>query len=280
MNWETTKTWLIVSFSLLDLFLGWQLVQNRQEMQSYTEPYADLLANTKTLLADHGFSLDTPVPSSAPNLSTLQATFAKPYLSDLVKEAFPKDPPALHVNTSAGTAAGTPGSIKLLGGGTWQVSYTIPQALRQSSPGEVLNWVDNGSLYHLDPILSGPGTKIFDEQYNGFPIYDATVDSTVDATHLYGYMQTELVHIAPADRAKPVITALDALDSLAQSMDKSTIGPDNKIDSITLGYAQKLNTTSSVTAASNYWFPVWRIVSGSTVYYINAFSGEVETASS
>ncbi|WDL99175.1 two-component system regulatory protein YycI [Alicyclobacillus sp. ALC3] len=280
MNWETTKTWLIVSFSLLDLFLGWQLVQDRQEMQSYTEPYADLLASTKTLLADHGFSLDTSVPSSAPNLSTLKATFAKPKLANLVAEAFPKNTSALRQNASAGTAQGAPGSVKLLGNGTWQVSYTVPQPLHQGHPGQVLNWVDNGSLYHLDPILSGPGTKIFDEVYNGFPIFDATVDSTVDTTHLYGYMQTELVHIAPADKVKPVITALDALDSLAQSMDKSTIGPDNKIESITLGYAQKVDTTGSETAASNYWFPVWRIVSGSTVYYINAFSGEVETASS
>lgn len=280
MNWETTKTWLIVSFSLLDLFLGWQLVQNRQEMQSYTEPYADLLANTKTLLADHGFSLETSVPSTAPDLSTLKAQFANPKLSDLVTEAFPKNAPTLRQNASAGSADGPHGSIKMLGDGTWQVTYKTPQPLDKSGPEQVLKVVDNGSTYRLDPILSGSGTKIFDEQYNNFPIFDATVDSNVDATHLYGYMQTELTNITPADQPKPVITALDALDSLAQSMDKSAIGPDNKIDSITLGYAQKLAPTSSVTAASDYWFPVWRIVSGSAVYYINAFSGEVETASS
>lgn len=280
MNWETTKTWLIVSFLLLDLFLGWQLGQNRQEMQSYTEPYADLLANTKTLLADHGFSLDTSVPSTAPNLSTLKAEFAKPTLTQLVKTAFPNNGATLHISDKNGSATGARGTIKLLGDGTWQVTYTAPQKLSVGAADKMLKWVSDGSNYRVDPNLQASGNLLFEQQYNHFPIFDATVLSSVDAHHLFGYMQTELVNIAPANQPKPVISALDALDSLAQSMDKSAIGPDNKINSIALGYAQKLSTGSGVAASSDYWFPVWRVVSGSTVYYINAFSGEVETASS
>lgn len=285
MNWETTKTWLIVSFLVLDLFLGWQLIQYRQEMRSYTEPYPDLLANTKTLLADHGFVLDTSVPSSEPTLPTLKAAFAKPALKQLARTALPSNGSTVHINTKQGTAQSPDGRIKRVSDGTWQVTYKKPQVLTGHTPGrisgQVLKWVPDGNLYRLDSTLQAQGTLLFEQQYGHFPIFDATVSASVNNSRLYGFLETELTGITAANKPKPVITALDALASLAESMDKSTIGSDNKIDSISLGYAHKLSANSNVNASSSgYWFPVWRIVTGSTIYYINAFSGEVETASS
>jgi hypothetical protein len=52
--------------------------------------------------------------------------------------------------------------------------------------------------------------------------------------------------------------------------------------SIQLGYIHKVpqnpNSSSSL-AAPNYWFPAWRIITSQQAYYINAFTGEVDTTS-
>lgn len=278
MNWETTKTWLIVSFLLLDIFLGWQWLQNRNEMLSYTETNADMLANTKTLLADHGLALDATIPTSEPAMSTLKAQFANPKLTQISGKALPSGT-KVKINTAAGTAASSTGNVKLLGPGTWQVIYTPPRSVSSNPKGQILQWVVNGGVYRYDHSLTTPGAFVFEQQYDDYPIFDATIDASFDGKSLYSYTQLELNNVSPASDAKPVISALDALDSLADSMDKSSIGGDNRIHSVDLGYAQKLTKALGTnTSSSNYWFPVWRITVGTTVYYVNAFSGEVEPA--
>jgi regulatory protein YycI of two-component signal transduction system YycFG len=275
VNWETTKTWLIVSFLLLDLFLGWQWFENRQEMLSYTETNADLLANTKTLLANHGLTLDTAVPTSEPSLPTLKGQFAKVSLTRVAHAAFPG---AGRLNATADAVSAPSGSVHLVAPGNWEVTCTPPRAVSVHPEDTILKLVWQGQNYRLDQDLNTTGAMVFDQTYDGYPIFDVTVDASYDGAHLFGYTETELSNIAAASDPKPVISALDALDSLANSMDKSSVGTDNRIHSVRLGYAEKLTNALGIASASNYWFPVWRVAVGTTVYYINAFSGEVEPA--
>lgn len=284
MNWETAKTWLIGAFLILDVILGWQLVQSRREMQGYVESSSDLLADTKTLLAEHGLSLATRVPESHPDMSSLHAQAPDVPLRDVGRAAFPKAK-TLVIDNTAGTVSTREGRIQFQAIGTWQVDYTPPMA-----PGNhgVRGWLDNvwkGNEYVEDaadtlPIVSSSAVPVFVEKYQGFPIFDAQVIFQLAGKQLAGYTQSAIVNVYSVGGEKPIISALDALDGLANAVDKSMGQGDNRILKIDLGYHQKvaIDPLGSPLAASDYWFPVWRVITAQQVYYINAFTGEVDAA--
>lgn len=279
MNWENAKSWLIVAFLILNLALGWQLYQSRQQMLGYVEPYSDLLANTKTLLAEHNFSLDAQVPQNHPNLPSLHAEPVNPPLKELAHGVFPQ---ATHVNidNSLGIASTQYGRIKLNGDGSWQVSYNNPPSLTNQHIQDLLQNAWHGQDYEPDTATSQTGLLVYLQNYQNYPVYDASIMIQTDSNQLLGYTQSGLTQITPAGQPKPIISALDALDSLANAVDKSNQYTDNRILRIDLGYARKSGSTSTSSGASAaYWFPVWRVVTSTQIYYINALTGEVELSS-
>lgn len=289
MNWELAKNWLIVAFLILDLILGWQVVQSRKELVGYVESYSDLLANTKTILAEHGFSLDTTPPAQHPDVPFLHADYSSPSLPTLMQTSFPKNP-SYAIDEDTGTARTTDGVLKLVDKGTWVVQYDDPPLLSSNNPTDYLNFAWQGSNYAYESTVSTqtnngpskPSLVAFAQKYGSFWIFDSEVSMAVSNGKLLGYQQTSLSNMYAIGDAKPTISALDALDSLANSVDKSMQRIDNKVLSIQLGYIHKVpqnpNSSSSL-AAPNYWFPAWRIITSQQTYYINAFTGEVDTTS-
>ncbi len=277
MNWETAKGWLIAAFFILDVILGWQVVQSRNELRGYVESYSDLLANTKTLLADHGFMLATPVPQDQPDLPSFRAQFATPKLGDLWPVCFPQAK-GVRLNSQEKTAITEDGRIRVVAPGTWQVTYTNPPSV--PSGANLLHFVWDGTRYQFNQEPSMNGTVIYAESYNGYPIFDVALSIQFGENALYGYMQTNIQNIVPAEKPQPIISALDALDNLANTVDKSGDGADNKILRVDLGYAHKIPTApfKAVSTREDYWFPVWRVLTDGQVYYVNALTGEVETA--
>ncbi|MCL6626919.1 MAG: hypothetical protein K6T68_10095, partial [Alicyclobacillus shizuokensis] len=116
MNWETAKTWLIGMFLILDVLLGWQYASARAEMRGYSESYSDLLANTRTLLAQHNFSLAASVPTKHADMASFSARLAGASLTQAAKTAFAGKPAG---ERGRGRGAGPDGSVKGLGQGTW-----------------------------------------------------------------------------------------------------------------------------------------------------------------
>jgi regulatory protein YycI of two-component signal transduction system YycFG len=278
MNWETAKGWLIAAFLVLDLVLGFQVIQSRNELQGYVESYSDLLANTKTLLADHGFTLAASIPQDEPNLPSFQAQFSNPELDNLWPVCFPKAK-TTKLNFNDGSVVTEDGRIKFISPGTWQVMYTNPAPI--GSVVSPLHYVWQGNAYQLDsPTSAGGGTQTYTQLYDSLPIFDVTVNLDVESGSLYGFIQTSIQGIAPAGKPQPIISALDALDNLANSVDKTGDGVDNKISRVDLGYAHKISVapSQSGTVRDNYWFPVWRVLTDRQIYYVNALTGEVEVA--
>jgi hypothetical protein len=291
MNWEVAKNWLLAAFLLLDLFLGWQVYESRREMLGYVASASDRLANTKTILSEHGFILDTNVPLEHPNMAFVRAEFGSVPLADLGQAAFPQSN-SLQVDEQAGVVRGNQGEIRTLGQGQWQVHYATPVPI--SDPGlSNLPGVWQAGQYQPDaghtPASaagktggSANGVRVFVQTAAGFPVFDAQVQVDVAAGRATGFTQTWLTGISPVGDAKPTISAMDALDSLASAVDKSTSGTDNKILSVTLGYVHKVPKSpagAQEMPAPNYWFPVWRVVTIHHTYYINAFTGEVAAES-
>lgn len=279
MNWENAKSWLIVAFLVLNLVLGWQLYQSRQQMLGYVEPYSDLLANTKTLLAQHNFSLDAQVPENHPNLPSLHAEPVNLSLKDLVHTVFPQAT-RVNINNSLGVATTQYGRVKLNGDGSWQVSYNNPTSLSNQHLQDLLQNAWHGQEYEPDTATSQSGLLVYLQNYQNYPVYDSSILIQTGPNQILGYTQTGLTHITPTGQAKPIISALDALDSLAYAVDKSSQLTDNRILRIDLGFARKSGSISASSGASAaYWFPVWRVVTSAQIYYINALTGEVELSS-
>lgn len=279
MNWETAKTWLMVMFLVLDLVLGWQWLQSRDALRGYVESNSDMLANTKTLLAEHGLALETDVPTDSPQMATLHASFATAALTDLAKIAFPETS-VTPFNPATGIITTKQGQIRLFEPGTWAVTYNpaVPFGRKQG----VLSLANR--LWHANWYTPDPSSNIGDEtvlleRYAGYSLFDVPISLQIQKHTLLSYTENALVNITPVGANKPVISALDALDSLAVAVDKSTLSTDNKILKIDLGYLRKqpANPFGSTVTPTNYWFPVWRVVTAVQTYYINAFSGEVES---
>lgn len=291
MNWEVAKNWLLAAFLLLDLFLGWQVYESRREMLGYVASASDRLANTKTILSEHGFILDTTVPSEHPNMAFVRAEFASVSLADLGRAAFPESK-ALQIDEQAGMVRCAQGEIHTLGQGQWQVNYATPVPFSDQGlsglPGvwQAGQYQPDTGRTPTNPAgkAGGPanGIRMFAQTAAGFPVFDAEVQVDVAAGRATGFTQTALTGIAPVGDAKPTISAMDALDSLASAVDKSSNGTDNKILSVTLGYVHKVTKSpagAQEMPAPNYWFPAWRVVTTRQTYYINAFTGEVATES-
>ncbi|WP_067930355.1 two-component system regulatory protein YycI [Alicyclobacillus kakegawensis] len=272
MNWETAKTWLIGMFLILDVLLGWQYASARAEMRGYSESYSDLLANTRTLLAEHNFSLAASVPTKHADMASFSASLGGASPAEAAKAAFAGKPAR---ESGRGQVAGVDGSVKGLGQGTWEVEYRRPVPFESKHPEQLLDRVVSGSSYALDRGAGAGGVLVFDQLYGGkYPIFDASV--LVDATNqaMTGYQQTLLTKIRATSSPKPIISALDALNSLANSVDKSSQEKDNTIVGIDLGYLGS-PSGSAAGGGKRYWFPVWRIVTDAGVYYVNAFTGEL-----
>lgn len=277
MNWETAKNWLISIFLILDISLGWQLMSSRQQIIGYEESYTDLLASTKTVLAEHSLTLAAPVPTAAPDMPSFRATFSQPALADLSGAVFPKYP-IIAADATGGYVITNLGRLKILEVGTWQVVYTAPITIQSVSA--IPSYLWHGDEYALDSAASTKQVPVFTQKYNGYPIFDVQATSDVQGNILNGFVQMSIGQISTVGDPKPIISAINALDSLANAVDKSTQYPDNKILKIDLGYARKLSVGPVGPDAqnSNYWFPVWRVSTAAQVYFINAFTGEVDTS--
>jgi regulatory protein YycI of two-component signal transduction system YycFG len=278
LNWETAKTWLIVVFLLLDLLLGWQYIQSRQATKGYIESRTDLIANTKTLLAQHEFSLAASIPQTHPDLPSIKAQTAALNLHQLVTKILP-NAKTLSYNQQSGSVTADTGTIKIDEPGTWTVTLTPPRQIKNSDSAPLL--AIDGTKYKQDTTLTGTQNWVFEESFQGLPMFDAPLEVQHKNEKASHFQQTLYSNIQVVGNPKPTISALDALNSLANNtVDKSSQGKDNVIHEIDLGYALKANgNVSSSTASSNYWFPVWRIVTVNNIYYINAFTGEIETQS-
>lgn len=277
MNWEVAKTWLIALFVVLDVILGWQLYSSHQVSSGYTESPADLLASTKTLLADHGLQLATQVPTTQPELAAFQADSEMPALGTLESVVFPHAK-TVHIHKARGEVITNEGTLNTLQSSVIAVNYA--PALPFSSKRGVLDVAYRGDEYTLDDVTSSKAHAVYLQSVNGLPVFDVQIVTSQTATALQNFTEVHIDHVVNTSTPKPVISALEALDSLANEVDKSEMASDNKILKVDLGYARKVAITNGSTLGNNagYWFPVWRVVTEGQTYYVNAFTGEVEIA--
>ncbi|WP_018131047.1 two-component system regulatory protein YycI [Effusibacillus pohliae] len=266
MDWSRAKTYLILTFLLLDIVLGYQYWQARTEQASYVQSFAEQLAEVRELLASQKWELRTEVPKTTPELGFLQVRYLP----------LPPDEWAKRI-----------GGGKLLHQGPGQVTVDLSEKhiavnLEEDNPGDKALAQIGAKLspketYQYDRKLQeskDSGIIQYLQMYNNYPIFSAPLELVVQGGKLIRYQQTALNVVGEGGGRKQVISALHALRSLSESIDKSGKRADNRvIREIRLGYYSK-----PFNADEWYLIPMWRILSDREVYYVNALTGEVELA--
>lgn len=267
MDWSRAKTYLIMTFLLLDLVLGYQFWKLRTEQAGYVQSYAEQLTEVRDLLASQKWQIQTEVPRVTATLGYLHVRYL--------------DAPTEEWKKRIATATG----ITFKGPGQLTVDLTdkeISANLEEETMGDRLwsqltTWVWPKELYKYDrnyEIGKGIGVVKYLQHFNGYPIFSASIDVMIQGDKVTRYSQAALDVIREEGPKKQVISAVHALRSLSESIDKTAKSNDNKIiRDIRLGYYSK-----TYNADEWYLTPVWRVLTAQEVYYVNALTGEVELA--
>lgn len=282
MDFAKVKALLIAVFLGLNLFLGYQWWSLQTAVAVYNQPASDQLANIQRSLAQHGVHLAAIVPTETPTMPMLHVTSDHTSLTSIAAQIWG---PHVKVHTKH-TASGdllisNQGHIYRSGAGRLVVSYMPNFATTHATFGQkkvltsLQKWLSrngyNFSVYQISSWYTHNENSVgtYMQAYNSYPIFSAVLTVYVEHNHLSGYHQ-QYLGIVGTVNPRPVSSAVNALLSLVQYMDKARINADNTIQDIRLGYDSGITTKSSW-----YLAPVWRIGTSLGVFYVNAVTGEV-----
>jgi len=248
MDWSRAKTLLIIAFLLLDLFLGHEVYKVRvlgEPASSRADATADA---TRDLLELWGIRVEIPLPETAPNVAVLYVR--SPY--DL-------------------------GAVRAGGKQVWEYQGLLlavwKRALRVTSPRpdavaeRLADEVFRFPEYRYDPVQSLGSRHVFVQTVNNLPLFDVTVEATVENGVLRGYVQ-RYAEVRQMGLAYPAVPPQAALFTLVRN---GLLPPGAVVRHVELGY-----TGYPTGSEEQALLPVWRILASGRVYYVNAITGGIE----
>lgn len=267
MDWSRAKTYLILTFLLLDFALGYQYWRQQTEQAGYVQSFSEQLAEIRELLASQKWELRAEVPKATPELAFLHVRY----------QSFPLEEWSGWIGEDGKLFYKGPGQVTVELSG----KDVRPRPEDDGTADKILSQVNlkiwPKNLYRFDgKIQDGEGVERirYLQIYDEYPIFSAPLELIVQGEKVTGYHLTALDVLGESGGKKQVISALHALRSLSESMDKSERRPDNKIiREIRIGYYSK-----PFNADEWYLIPAWRITTDREIYYVNALTGEAELA--
>lgn len=265
MDWSKAKTYLILTFLLLDIVLGYQYWRLRDEQASYVQSFTEQLQDVRQLLAAQKWDLQTEVPRNTPEMGFLHVRYFGGSQAEWQKQVG--------------------GADRLLYKAPGQVSVTLSDKNFVANPEQAgigeqllsqlgtLVWQKENYRFDRTSIdKDGSGIITYLQSYNGYPVFSAPLEVLIQQNKAVRYNQVALQMKGEEGGKKQVISAILALRSLSESIDKTDKTPDNKvIRDVRLGYFSR-----TYNADEWYMTPVWRIITDRDTYYVNAMTGEVE----
>jgi regulatory protein YycI of two-component signal transduction system YycFG len=286
MDWSKAKTYLIFTFFLLDLLLGYQYYAVCNVEAGTVQSFEEQMAEVRDLLQSRNLILGTDVPKETPELGFLRVRYAqvdpKRAASKLLKN--PQLVDTTNSHPSWVQYQGDKGTFTYKGSG--ELLYDVTPMHITLSPddpkifdrlyAEIGTFVWNPLSFGGDRVIKqgeNDATVRYVQMYQNYPIFSAPIHVTLQNGQVTLIQQSALEIIGEEGNKKPVISAVSALRSLAESMDKSTVPEHNRvIRDIRLGYFSKPFNTDSW-----YLAPMWRITTDQNVYFVNGMTGELET---
>ncbi|MBB5324103.1 regulatory protein YycI of two-component signal transduction system YycFG [Anoxybacillus tepidamans] len=252
MDWSKTKTIFIITFLILDLFLGYQFMQKRSSSQldvilettieeqleangiTYVEipkeiTKASYVSGKSKIFTREETEKLTNQKVTTSNQPVLQATFVQP-----VSLANFKDP------------------------------YSLNEFLQQNIIG--------GKNYAFWSFDEKSQTIICFQKYGNKMIYKNVSSMLLlhlnDKKEVVSYEQTMLDDLEKYEKKQDIIPAIKAIETLYK---KDYLKPGDRVTTIELGYYALVQFT-----ASQVLTPTWHIVvNGKKDYFIHAFEGQI-----
>lgn len=267
MDWSRAKTYLILTFLLLDLVLGYQFWKMRNEQAGYVQSFSEQLTEVRGLLATQKWEIQTELPRITPSLGYLHVRYLNASAEEWRKR----------IGNANNLMYKGPGQVSLDLNDKDIQGNLEDDALGERLWAQLTTWVWPRELYKYDrsyEIGKGIGVVRYMQVYNGYPIFSAPIEIVIQGNKVTRYSQVALEVIREEGSKRQVISAVHALRSLSESIDKTPKSNDNRIiRDIRLGYYSK-----TFNADEWYLTPVWRVLTDQEVYYVNAMTGEVELA--
>lgn len=237
MAWGRAKTILILTFLLLNLLLGYQLWIDANITGVYFEK-AEIREETHQLLKSRGIQWNREIPGETPELREFTITLA-PGASGIRRIEL--DNPL------------TRGQI-----------FTSKEVSE-----EVSSRIPNFSDYEYDPVLSSDAVYVFNQLYEGRPMFEITLKLFSRGSEIFAYEQLHgEIEVGEQTEEHQVLSAYKAVGFLAENV----LEAGSVIEEVRLGYhGQVFDSDVRVLA------PKWRIATADgEVYYVHAINGEVE----
>ncbi|MBS4021153.1 MAG: two-component system regulatory protein YycI [Dethiobacter sp.] len=278
MDLSRAKTILIVSFLLLNIFLGLRLYHSPQYVRvrgGITGDEADL---AREVLQNAGYEVSTVVPRQTPRLSLLHVS-RPPVSGPFWSEKFWGDKGEITAVLQEGTLTLRKGgeTVQISPGG--MVVYLRPGAGEAAGEdGRVnadrflreRNLLEDNLKFDL-AIAAEDAAYLYRylQTYRGFPLFSGYIDIR---TSPEGIREARIYSILPigfSEKELRVISAAAAVNTLVKQPGAFIA---KKIVDISLGYYSQHYDAERWEIA-----PVWRFAaSDGSVFYVNAFTGEAE----
>lgn len=279
MDWSRAKTYLILTFLFLDILLGVQYWNSKSEASKYVETLPEQMSEVQAVLATYKIKIATDIPTELPKLGFLRVRFA------------PLDPASVarrivgsHATSKGAVFEGA--GVRFTATGTGQysmelLSNPIPYASQDDHSQSVIvhelaPYVWDMNSYKLDYIQPSRDAAAvrFLQYYHDYPLFTSTIEGYINHGQITSVTQSYLQVVSEESYRKTVLSAISAIRSLVESMDKPPPTKDNRmIRDIRLGYYSK-----GFNADEWFMAPMWRIVIDQDTYYVNALTGDVEQA--
>ncbi|KEO84973.1 two-component system regulatory protein YycI [Tumebacillus flagellatus] len=295
MDWSKAKTYFIVTFLLLDLLLGYQFYSAQKEAAEYVQSFSSQLQELKDVLSERKMVLQTEVPKETPVMHFLQASHPKEPFADIAQDTF-HGVSLVEDDKSKGTMKfkTNDGEFGVTGNGYFTMRYTptlrmdgdsTPSKLGALVMAKIDGTVWHQDLYREDLINHDRSVVRYLQSYQKYPIFSALLEVHLQNSEIVGYNQKALEVGDEQESGQRVLSAISAVRAVADSLDPGTpahLQPANAGDGnsgapvairdIKLGYYSPNYDDADVW----YLWPMWRIVTDQKVYYVNAFTGQVE----
>ncbi|MBA2874358.1 two-component system regulatory protein YycI [Thermaerobacillus caldiproteolyticus] len=252
MDWSKTKTIFIITFLILDFFLGYQFMEKRSNSQ------LDVILETtiEEQLEANGITyVELPKEiTKATYVSGKSKTFTRQEISKLFNQK-------VTVSNQTILQATFIHPISL---SNFRDPYRLSEFLQRH--------ILNGKDYTFWAFDEKSNTIICFQKYNGKVIYKNVSSMLLlhlnEKNEVVSYEQTLLDDLEKYEKKQEIIPAIKAIETLYK---KDYLKPGDHVTSIELGYYALVQFT-----ASQVLTPTWHIVvNGKEDYFINAFEGQI-----
>ncbi|REJ16845.1 MAG: transcriptional regulator [Caldibacillus debilis] len=249
MDWSRAKTIFIITFLILNIFLGVQLIMQKNQNKF------DLIKETsieERLKADE---ITFPELPQEPTEGTYVEAEEKMFREDELAFLRGQD-----IDLSGGTTVLS----------TLKDPYPLKKDWQEKDANEfVLNYVYKGDEYVFGEFREDENQIIYYQTYNNFPFFKNSSGQLVltlnNNNEIVSYRQTMLDHVKELKKQE-LLTAYEALVTL---YNKRLLRSGNKITKVEIGYYTLVPVRSSQLLA-----PTWRFsVEGGDDLFVNAVEG-------